>query len=630
MLTINSDKKKYFAEDNDRYPWVEIYNRGDTPVDMSTYALRMDGDPKRVWQFPAVSVRPGNFLRIWGSGKNRTAAVANLHTSFPLHAAHRVELISVDGKTLFDQLDKLIIPAGQSYGRYPDGGERKVFFSDPTPEIGNSATRQQPFVVSCKHLSLPVGKPYRLTVTDNYPVSWKSDNPNVTVDSKGTILAKKDFMGAKGRARITATAKTGGASDFCEITIVNWVANRSSLTVAATPSTGFLLTRQGNRLYHTAGPKSYYSTDGMRTSNLAGSFPEQPDKPIVLNTPMGHFARTGNKIYRSADMVNWTEIKTTKLGGLVHMFDYEYDEASQTLYLYSGEYSVDANNRHSVVRGKFTSGGAGQWEEVKTFDSKTNWEKNGKLINAVRHIHVVTVDPYTGHIWVGTGDRNEHARLYYSRDRGKTFHLVAMGSQTFRTLSIWFTKGYVYWNTDSESEKQVISRISRKHYTNTSGWPALTPLLKSGKTRKGITYYHLKTGRITREDHDRKIKRNHPVIAIDDPQYRYDEVIAELANGSHWYHMWVKDRSGSDIVLMPSSAEGKMRDDRGRVFGIKERPDGTVDVQELISFAARSKGPLSKYVQWIPGFQDEQGYIYFNGRETWHRIYKTELDWVDQ
>ena len=86
------------------------------------------------------------------------------------------------------------------------------------------------------------------------------------------------------------------------------------------------------------------------------------------------------------------------------------------------------------------------------------------------------------------------------------------------------------------------------------------------------------------------------------------------------------------ICITGQSAEGAHRDLRGRVFGIKELPNGDVDVQELLSVDSTNPDIYDSntmFVQLEPRAQDAEGYIYFTGRQTNHRCYKTRLTWVD-
>src|SRR5688572_13761704 len=69
-------------EDGDTSDWVEIYNAGDTPVDLAGWSLTDDSKKLHKWQFPAVTLAPGKFMIVFASGKDRTDPTRNLHTSF--------------------------------------------------------------------------------------------------------------------------------------------------------------------------------------------------------------------------------------------------------------------------------------------------------------------------------------------------------------------------------------------------------------------------------------------------------------------------------------------------------------------------------------------------------------------
>jgi len=42
----------------------------------------------------------------------------------------------------------------------------------------------------------------------------------------------------------------------------------------------------------------------------------------------------------------------------------------------------------------------------------------------VRHLHSMQHDPVTGHLWICSGDRNDHSFIGYSDDEGKTFRKI--------------------------------------------------------------------------------------------------------------------------------------------------------------------------------------------------------------
>jgi len=488
-----------------------------------------------------------------------------------------------------------------------------------------------------KYISLTTGIKQKLLFPNNKDIEWDSNNSAITIDNDGVIYANKDISHNNAQATITATPKNGDTPLSIEVTAVPWRANLSSLTIEHLPlNISSLLAHKNSNIYYTYGSSVYSSSNSMNSSKEIGDFFTENysggRKPYHIETPSRHYIRIGNEIHMTTDFSTYDEILTsplshaTKLGGLKSAFAYD----KKNNYIYAGEYSVNEhNNTHSVYRGKANETGIENWSEVLTFDSRIQ-----DTIKTVRHIHVVAVDPYTSNVWISTGDTNRESRLYYSQDQGKSFKLFAIGSQYYRSLSIWFTKDYMYWNTDSASVKQVISRVKRTDISK----GILTPKLSSGETKIGVSYYVLKStdgffpkkvGRIYKETSTRELSEENIVYAIDDPIYDYREIVTELANSAHWYHLIVKNKKEEEIVLMSTSAEiseNFSRDNHPRIFGIKERKDGTVDIQELLSIENDNK----EYTQFIPYFQDEKGFIYFKGRDTKTSAFKTKLQWIDQ
>jgi hypothetical protein len=71
-------------EDGEAADWIEIWNRGAAPVDLSGWALTDDpGEPGR-WTFPARTLGPDSRLVVFASGKDRRPAAGNLHANFKL------------------------------------------------------------------------------------------------------------------------------------------------------------------------------------------------------------------------------------------------------------------------------------------------------------------------------------------------------------------------------------------------------------------------------------------------------------------------------------------------------------------------------------------------------------------
>lgn len=622
----------------ERHPWVELYNATDAPIALDGMQLRVIGDGDKSWSFPSgISIAAKTHLIVFGSGKGNLSPGGDLHAGLSLHGAEQVYLLDSDGAAL-DGLTTVAVPVDQSYGRYPDGGDWAYFYDNASPGEPNRSS-DYTFSLNCHELSLSVGQPFQTRVYPARSVQWSSDNPRIAIDADGTLVAQENAVGANARARITATDSEGHASS-CQVTIVNWTANRSSLTVVGTPNADFLLDKFDDKLYFTTPGKLFASTDGLDSATQVGIFPPTPSEPIMKKTPYGYFASSGNQIHTTQDFNQWDVSLNMRHKTLQHGFSHFFDNQDNTSYLYAGEYSVGNANAHSVYRGVDQGNGV-DWEEVLYFDSLQDFFDDKTRLDTIRHIHVVVTDPYTGHVWVGTGDNNQHSRLYYSKDNGDTFTLIGIGSQKFRSLSIWFTEDYVYWNMDSELVPQHVYRIPRSVFREHGHWPSLTPEISNGNTKPGTTYLvtasngglPIETGGIYTENERRSLDGANRVRPVEDPQYDYSEDVAELTHASHWYHLWVKDQNNEDVLIMNTSAEGieqYRRDGLSRTFGFKERADGSVDVQELLAMPSDTPETHTPYTQLRPHFQDAQGYVFFQGRNTAHRIYKMRLHWVDQ
>ncbi len=125
-------------EDGDFEDWIEIYNSGDEPVNLSGFGLSDDYDNPFRWAFPDTSIAPGEFMLIWASNKNRQQPGAPLHTNFAISSSgEEVILTSPDGARI-DELEPTEIPTDISLGRQPDGTGAWVYFDEPTPGASNT------------------------------------------------------------------------------------------------------------------------------------------------------------------------------------------------------------------------------------------------------------------------------------------------------------------------------------------------------------------------------------------------------------------------------------------------------------------------------------------------------------
>jgi hypothetical protein len=70
---------------------------------------------------------------------------------------------------------------------------------------------------------------------------------------------------------------------------------------------------------------------------------------------------------------------------------------------------------------------------------------------AIRHIHALQEDPYTGKLWVCSGDADSESLIAWSDNGFKSINIIGKGSQTWRTANLVFTEEAIYWGADTGS-----------------------------------------------------------------------------------------------------------------------------------------------------------------------------------
>ena len=142
--------------------------------------------------------------------------------------------------------------------------------------------------------------------------------------------------------------------------------------------------------------------------------------------------------------------------------------------VYLGEYWSN-NEREEVCIIKGSQDGK-NWHPVHTFPK-----------GSIRHIHAVQHDPYTNLLWVTTGDKTGvksiESQIAFSEDGGKNFTTIGKGNYKWKTVSLIFTKNYIYWGTDDPFRHNYIYRWERSN----GNVERITPV-------KGPVYYSKKVG----------------------------------------------------------------------------------------------------------------------------------------
>ena len=124
--------------------------------------------------------------------------------------------------------------------------------------------------------------------------------------------------------------------------------------------------------------------------------------------------------------------------------------------IYYGEYCYNPDRKPMRVFQSKDNGDT--WSVAYTF-------KEGEI----NHIHGIFNDPFTGRLWVATGDDDAACIFGYTVDGFKSFVKEYHGSQQYRVCVPLFTENEIVFATDSQYEQNRICSIDRKS-GNVTDW----------------------------------------------------------------------------------------------------------------------------------------------------------------
>ena len=101
MASNSSTIEDSFAESSD---WVELFNAGDTDIDLAGYYLTDDALDLEKWAIPSVILPAGGEVLIFASGRNLVTLAGELHANFQIAAdGEYLAIVHPDGSTIVDQ-----------------------------------------------------------------------------------------------------------------------------------------------------------------------------------------------------------------------------------------------------------------------------------------------------------------------------------------------------------------------------------------------------------------------------------------------------------------------------------------------------------------------------------------------
>jgi hypothetical protein len=153
--------------------WFELYNPGDTAVDLGGYWLTDNLNSPQGFQVPANGqyvIPPNGFLLVWADGEanQNSASRIDLHVSFQLSKdGEQIGLFAPNGSTLIDGVTFGPQTNNISEGRFADGAATRYFMTTPTPRGPNSigAGGSAPVINPIADRTVTLGQTVSFTVT---------------------------------------------------------------------------------------------------------------------------------------------------------------------------------------------------------------------------------------------------------------------------------------------------------------------------------------------------------------------------------------------------------------------------------------------------------------------------------
>ena len=210
-------------DDMNEFPdsWVELYNSGNTAVNLSDYKLGKNNKEAKAWQLPSRTIGAKQYVIIYCDKEEK-----NDHTDFRLETGKGGEVYLFKNGAVADKVtDMKKQPAPNiAYGRQTDGSDTWGYMTEPTPKKSNCGKTttgilgepvfSEPGCVFTKAgthtltLSLPEGTPagavIRYTTNGTEPTAASTKYTNPITFSKNRIIRAKIFCDGYLSPRSTA------------------------------------------------------------------------------------------------------------------------------------------------------------------------------------------------------------------------------------------------------------------------------------------------------------------------------------------------------------------------------------------------------------------------------------------
>lgn len=145
--------------------WLELYNRGDQPVDLAGYYLSDDAADPHQFALPAGTLAPGAFLLIWCDSDPMQGSD---HAPFKISKEGDSLFLSNESETV-DQIDLGPQVTDHSFARSGDGADNWVECLSPSPRAPNVCDGVPPVDTPTPRTPTPTQRPPTSTHTPSGP-----------------------------------------------------------------------------------------------------------------------------------------------------------------------------------------------------------------------------------------------------------------------------------------------------------------------------------------------------------------------------------------------------------------------------------------------------------------------------
>jgi hypothetical protein len=154
---MTSNRSTIADEDGDFPDWIELYNSGAIPMNLEGFWLSDDPAQPLKWQFPEMTLAPGEYLVVFASGKDRFGASGSLlHTNFRLSANSAAVVLSAPDGKMTDSVKTGAMFSNISYGRRPGRAGSWVYYFEATPGARNADQGQRSIEIGQLNEEYPI------------------------------------------------------------------------------------------------------------------------------------------------------------------------------------------------------------------------------------------------------------------------------------------------------------------------------------------------------------------------------------------------------------------------------------------------------------------------------------------